>query len=228
MGAPLSNSRIAAMAALIVIDVQNDFLDDGPFKLKGAHDAVIGPINRLLDLKWDLIVATRDWHPHDHTSFASTRNVDVYTPITLEGPNGETKQVPAWPDHCVQNTHGAQLSSDLDTDKIGEIVNKGTNKLVECFSAFRDVFHTTDTGLKTLLDDHGIRTVYVAGLVTEFCVLETAVDAKLLGFETYIIKDAVFAINGDGKARADAKCKELDIPFVSSNDVKKALSTKDS
>ena len=162
------------MDALIVVDVQNDFCPGGALAVPHG-DAVIEPLNWLMR-QHDLVVATRDWHPPDHSSFA--------------------EQGGPWPVHCVQDTHGAQLRSDLDRDAIDAVVNKGQDRETEGYSGFEG------TDLETLLRERGVERLHVGGLALDYCVKNTALDALRKGFPVTVHLAATRPVNveeGDGE-----------------------------
>lgn len=178
--------------ALIVVDVQNDFLPGGTLAVAGG-DAVIDPINRLMDA-FDTVVMTADWHPADHVSFAD--NHAGKSPFeTIELPYGV--QV-LWPRHCVAGTAGAAFAKELKTDKAAVIVRKGMHTDCDSYSGFVEADRQTKTGLAGWLKDRGIDEVWVCGLATDFCVAWTAQDAASAGFKTYLIEDASKAIDLNG------------------------------
>jgi nicotinamidase/pyrazinamidase len=179
------------MKALILVDVQNDFLPKGKLEVKNG-DAVIPVINRLQE-KFDLVVATQDWHPADHESFASTHpGTKVFDEILLNG----LSQV-LWPDHCVQQTSGAEFSKSLDTKKVEAIFRKGMDKNIDSYSGFFDNGKKKATGMGDYLKGRGITEVYVTGLAGDFCVNFTAQDALGLGFAATIISDATMPIDAN-------------------------------
>ena len=162
------------MEGLIVVDVQNDFCAGGALAVPDG-DAVVEPINRLID-RYDFVVATRDWHPVDHGSFASHGG--------------------RWPEHCVQGTGGAELHPGLDAGRVDAVVDKGRVADREGYSGFED------TALAELLRRHGVDTVHVAGLALDYCVRATALDARRAGFEVVLHRDATRAVEaspGDGE-----------------------------
>ena len=172
------------MRALVLVDLQNDFLPGGALAVREG-DRVI-PIANRLQHEVDLVVATQDWHPRDHASFASQhagkRPGEL---ITLEG----LPQV-LWPDHCVQLTHGAAFASTLDTKRITKIFPKGMDRRVDSYSGFFDNGRRHDTGLADYLRLKGVRELLVCGLATDYCVKWTALDAAELGFDTFVVVDA--------------------------------------
>ena len=177
------------MNALIIVDVQNDFLPGGTLAVKEG-DVVIPVINNLQS-KFDLVVATQDWHPFDHKSFASSHpGKKVFEEINLDG----LPQV-LWPDHCVQETIGAQFSSLLHTRKIEAIFRKGMDINIDSYSGFFDNGKKKATGMGAYLKGRGITHIYVAGLAADYCVKFTALDGLELGFKSTIIIDATRAID---------------------------------
>ena len=177
------------MNALIIVDVQNDFLPGGALAVKNG-DAVIPVINALQG-HFDLVVATQDWHPADHKSFASSHpDKKVFEEIMLDG----LLQV-LWPDHCVQETNGAEFSSLLNTKKIEAIFRKGMDKNIDSYSGLFDNGKKKATGMNDYLKGRGITSIYVCGLATDYCVYFTALDGLEMGFQSTIISDATRAID---------------------------------
>ena len=186
----------AASAALLVVDVQNCFIEGGTLPVgKGAE--VVPVINKLAKAFANIVV-TQDWHTPGHASFAST--------YPGKKPFETTKlsygdQV-LWPDHCVQGTDDASLHKDLKLPTAQLIIRKGFHKDMDSYSAFEEANHKTATGLAGYLKQRGIKTVFVTGLATDFCVAWTAMDARKLGFEVYVIEDATRAIDLNGSLAA--------------------------
>jgi nicotinamidase/pyrazinamidase len=177
------------MNALIIIDVQNDFLPGGALPVKDG-DVIIPVVNNLQN-KFDLVVATQDWHPFDHKSFASSHpGKKVLEEINLNG----LPQV-LWPDHCVQETNGAKFSPLLDTKKVEAIFRKGTDINIDSYSGFFDNGKKKATGMGAYLKGRGITNIYIAGLAADYCVNFTALDGLQLGFDATIITDATRAID---------------------------------
>lgn len=177
------------MKALIIIDVQNDFIPGGTLPVP-AGDEVVPIINELQN-KFDLVLATQDWHPENHASFAANHpGKHEFEAIDLKG-------IPQtlWPVHCVQGSEGAAFHKDLTTDKIETIFRKGTNPEIDSYSGFYDNGHLKSTGLTGYLKEKGVTEVYFAGLAAEYCVFFSAKDAVAEGFASYIIEDATRAIN---------------------------------
>ena len=177
------------MKTLVIVDLQNDFLPGGSLGVKGGNEIV--PIINALMPKFDLVVATLDWHPPDHMSFASNH------PGNKAGDVVKVKGVEQilWPDHCIQGTHGAEIVSTLNRDKIAEFFYKGTDKYINSFSAFYDNARRQSTGLEAFLKRKHIHEIYLVGLATDYCVLYSALDARDLGFAVNVIVDACRPIN---------------------------------
>jgi len=179
-------------AALIVVDVQNCFVDGGTLPVKGGAD-VVSVINRLAPAFRNVII-TQDWHTPGHASFASSHaGKKPFESVEL----AYGHQV-LWPDHCVQGSDDAGLVKGLDLPTAQLIIRKGFHKDVDSYSAFEEADRKTVTGLAGYLKARGIDTVYLTGLATDFCVAWTAIDARKAGFVTYVIEDATRAIDLDG------------------------------
>ena len=182
--------------ALIVVDVQNDFVCGGALAVPGG-ETIVPLVNRLIGA-FAQVVLTQDWHPAGHASFASShpgaKPFDV-----IATPYGQ--QV-LWPDHCVQGSHGAALVDGLAVDAAFLILRKGIHAAVDSYSAFLEADRQTTTGLGALLRARGADRVFVGGLATDFCVAFSAVDARAAGFETYVVEDACRAIDASGSLDA--------------------------
>lgn len=173
------------MQALLLIDLQYDFLPGGALAVPQG-DAVIPVVNRLLG-QYELVIATQDWHPANHQSFASQHpGRRVGEVVEMDG----LAQV-LWPDHCVQGTHGAELAAALDRSRLAYIVQKGTDPAVDSYSGFYDNARRHATGLHAYLQRHGATELHVAGLATDYCVKFTALDAIDLGYSVTVIQEAV-------------------------------------
>jgi nicotinamidase/pyrazinamidase len=178
--------------ALLLIDIQNDFLPGGALAVPDG-DAVIPLCNQLQNYA-DVIVATQDWHPADHKSFASQHAGNkVFDVINLDG----LQQV-LWPDHCVQETYGAEFSEALNMKRVEAIFRKGMDASIDSYSGFFDNGHRKSTALAEYLHGKGVTEVYIAGLAADYCVYFSAKDALLKGFTTFIIEDATRAISTEG------------------------------
>ena len=186
----------SAKSALIVVDVQNCFVEGGTLPVKGGADVV--PLINRLSKSFTNVVLTQDWHTPGHASFASSHAGKKPFETTALGYGQQV----LWPDHCVQGTDDAALHKDLKLPKAQLIIRKGFNKAVDSYSAFEEADRKTPTGLAGYLKQRGIKTVYVAGLATDFCVAWTALDARKAGFEVYVIEDATRAIDLNGSLAA--------------------------
>jgi nicotinamidase/pyrazinamidase len=180
--------------ALLIIDFQNDFTPGGALAVAGGNE-IAEPLAPLLD-RFDLVIATRDWHPPDHSSFAGV-----------------------WPVHCVRGTQGAELHPGLDRSKIDVVVDKGKDAESEGYSAFED------TELVELLRSRGVDRLYVAGLATDYCVKHSVLDALRQGLEVVVIEDAIRGVDakpGDSE-RAVEEMKAAGATFATSRDVRRKL-----
>lgn len=182
------------MHALIIVDIQYDFLPGGALAVPNG-DTIIPVINRIQE-DYDLVVATQDWHPAGHHSFASvhpgSKPLEVVDLAGLE-------QV-LWPDHCVQGTRGAHLSEQLDVRRIEAIFRKGTDPKIDSYSGFFDNGKRKRTGLEGYLRDRRVTTVSICGLAADYCVYFTAMDALQTGFSTRILESAVRPIDASAYA----------------------------
>lgn len=177
------------MKTLVIIDVQNDFIPGGTLAVPGG-DEIIGLINKLQP-EFDLVIATQDWHPESHFSFAESHpGKKEFEVIELQG----HKQV-LWPVHCVQNTRGAEFHPDLETSRIETIFRKGTNPGIDSYSGFYDNSHLKSTGLTGYLKEKGAKELYFCGLAAEYCVYFSIKDALDEGFDATLIEDATRALN---------------------------------
>ena len=204
------------MEALILVDIQNDFMPDGALPVPDG-DAVVPIANALAD-RFDLVVATQDWHPENHGSFAS--NHEGETPGNLIELDG-LQQI-LWPDHCVQHTQGAQFVDSLSTSAIDAVFQKGTDPLIDSYSGFFDNGRRKATALAEFLHEQGVDTVYVLGLATDYCVKWTALDAAAEGFQTVLVEDGCRGVNlqpGDVDA-ALTELREAGIKLVHSGDLR--------
>jgi nicotinamidase/pyrazinamidase len=181
---------------LLVVDMQYDFLPGGSLAVTGG-DEIILLINRL-GRRFNNVAMTQDWHPAGHISFASSH--DGAKPFEImQLPYGP--QV-LWPDHCVQGTHGAEFSSEVELPHTQMVIRKGYHDVVDSYSGFQEADRKTKTGLAGYLGERGIKRLFIAGLATDFCVNWTAVDAAAAGFEVYVIEDACRAIDTNGSLAA--------------------------
>lgn len=172
------------MTALLLIDLQNDFFSGGPLAVPEA-EKILPHINALIKKPWDLIVATQDWHPSGHSSFASTEGKEPFTEC-----GGKT----LWPDHCVIGSKGAEFHPGWNSQSVQFVVKKGTNPRYDSYSAFFDEGGSA-TGLHSFLKAHDIDALYVAGLATDYCVKFTVLDALALGYKVYVDRLGCQAVN---------------------------------
>lgn len=185
--------------ALLLVDLQNDFYENGSLAVSGASD--INPvINKLLtNNDYKVIIASQDWHPVGHRSFASTHNLEAFTTYEKEKGIGPV----LWPDHCVQGSYGADFHEDVNTKKFDYILRKGSKVNVDSYSAFQDN-DGTDLGLAGLLKGLNIKEIDICGLAFDVCVKYTAIDAVKNNFITNIILSATRAVDKDNfKEQAD-------------------------
>ena len=203
------------MRALILIDIQNDFLPGGALAVPRA-DAVIPVANRVQG-RFDLVVATQDWHPEAHGSFA--RSHEGRAPGEVIDLGGLPQIL--WPAHCVQGTRGAALAALLDTRRVEAIFRKGTEPAIDSYSGFFDNGKRKATGLGDFLRGRGVNAVFIMGLATDYCVKYTALDARGLGFDTRLIEDGSRGVElqaGD-VARALEEVRRAGVEVVQSRDV---------
>ena len=201
------------MRILIIVDVQNDFCPGGSLAVKDG-DRIIPIINKLSNSgKYNLVIATQDWHPKGHISFASKYGVE---PFAF---NEDANQV-VWPDHCVMNTTGAELRPNLDQSNIKFIIRKGMNPEVDSYSAFLENDKKTRTGLEKLIDDWSSIELDVVGIATDVCVLNTALDAARGSWRSVnVIVDACAAVTPEGEMAAKDKMEEEGIGILLAEDV---------
>lgn len=177
------------MRALLLIDIQNDFLPGGALAVKQG-DEVVSVANRLMP-DYDFVVATQDWHPQDHRSFASQHpGHTVGQVVVLDG----LDQI-LWPDHCVQGTGGAEFAPGLKTGSIDRVIQKGTDRNIDSYSGFFDNARRKTTDLETWLRECGVLEVHLVGLATDYCVKFTALDAVDLGFRTVVLTEGVRGVD---------------------------------
>ena len=175
-------------SALILVDLQNDFCFGGALAVPEGDD-VIPIANKLMDI-FDIVIATKDWHPKNHVSFAEVYQKKPGEVIVFNG----ISQI-LWPTHCVQNTEGSAFVKGWPIDKVDHIIYKGTDIAIDSYSAFFDNGRLKATNLHPLLQKNGISTLYVAGVATEYCVKYSVLDAIQLGYSVRVITDGCKAVN---------------------------------
>jgi nicotinamidase/pyrazinamidase len=202
-------------AVLLVIDVQKDFCPGGALAVNGG-DRIIPLINKIME-KFERVVATQDWHPVEHTSFAvNHKGKKVLDTVEVHG----ITQV-LWPEHCVQGTEGADFHPDLEKRYFNLILRKGMNPELDSYSAFFENDKTTSTGLEYYLKGLGLSHVYICGLATDYCVYYSAMDALKLGFQTLLIEDATQGVDlpSGSVANAIAQMKNAGIKVIGSSEL---------
>jgi nicotinamidase/pyrazinamidase len=210
----VDNIAIDEQSVLLVVDVQYSFLPGGSLEVKDG-DQVVPIINRIAQ-KFAHVVLTQDWHTPGHISFASTHAGKLPFEI-IKLPYGD--QV-LWPDHCVQGTPGAEISRDIAIPHAELIVRKGFHKNVDSYSAFVEADQKTTTGLAGYLKERGLVRVFIAGLATDFCVAWSALDARRMGFDTFVLDDASRGIDAEGSlAAAWSAMERVGVSKINSNDL---------
>lgn len=177
------------MNTLIITDVQNDFMAAGALEVPDAQ-SILSPLNQVQSA-FDLVIATQDWHPYNHKSFASNHsNKQPFETIQLNG----LQQV-LWPDHCVQGTKGAEFHPQLDMTHVCTIFRKGMDPEIDSYSGFYDNNHRNSTGLAGYLNEKKVKNIYFAGLASDYCVYFTIQDALKHGYTCFFLEDASRAID---------------------------------
>jgi nicotinamidase/pyrazinamidase len=203
------------MNALVLVDLQKDFMPGGALAVPDG-DAVVTVANRLAG-QFDLVIATKDWHPRDHGSFITAHPGKAVGDLATLGGMDQV----VWPVHCVQESPGAEFHDDLDAGAINEVIVKGTDPGIDSYSGFFDNGHRQATGLQDVLEAHGVDRIYLMGLATDYCVKYTALDARRLGLETMLIVDGCRGVDlapGDVE-RALEEMGRAGVTLVSSDDV---------
>lgn len=201
------------MKALLLIDIQNDFIPGGALAVPQG-DQVIDLANKLQQ-HFNLVVATQDWHPQEHKSFASNHSgKQTFDVIDLDG----LEQV-LWPIHCLQGTAGADFHPDLESTRIEAIFRKGTDPAIDSYSGFYDNGHLKSTGLADYLRGKKVTQVYLAGLAADYCVYFSALDAIKEGFKTFLIEDATRPINAEEFEKAKEEIKSRGGYIINSENI---------
>ncbi|MHB1220582.1 MAG: bifunctional nicotinamidase/pyrazinamidase [Gammaproteobacteria bacterium] len=201
--------------ALVLVDLQNDFCPGGKLPVEDG-DKVI-PLANQLQPKFELVVATQDWHPKDHMSFASNHdNAKIGETLMINN----MPQI-MWPAHCIRQTHGAAFHIDLDLNPETKIFYKGTDSQIDSYSAFFDNAHLRATGLAEYLRNEHVTDVYIMGLATDYCVKYSALDAVHTGFNVFVIEDACRGVelNSGDCAAAFEEMRQAGIKIVKSTDI---------
>ncbi len=204
------------MKALIIVDLQNDFLPGGALPVPHGDDII--PLANELQRRFDLVLATQDWHPPNHRSFAANHpGKKPGDRIMLDG----IEQI-LWPVHCVQNTYGAEFAPALDTSRIAHVFHKGVERNIDSYSTFFDNAHRRRTGLAHYLEKRSIKNIYLMGLALDYCVKYSALDARQLGLNTHVILDGCRGIElelGD-IGRALDEMKRVGAVLLQSGDIR--------
>jgi len=203
------------MRALLLIDLQYDFMPGGALAVPQG-DATVLVANRLLD-RFGFVVASQDWHPADHLSFASQHpGHEPLEEIELDGLSQTL-----WPDHCVQGSHGAELHHELRTGSIDRVIRKGEDRRVDSYSAFFDNARRRKTDLEATLREQGVEELVVLGLATDYCVLFSVLDALDLGFRVSVVRDGCRGIDqpAGGVDAAWRRMEEAGAAIVDSQEV---------
>jgi len=203
--------------ALIVVDIQNDFIPNGALAVNEG-DKIIKGINKLMKVfhtKGSRIILTQDWHPPNHFSFASQHNgKKPFDPI--EGVLGIGPVL--WPDHCIQGTKGAEFHSDLDVTKAHLIIRKGIHLKIDSYSTFTENDRQTETGLAGYLISSGLKRVFICGLALDYCVFWSATDSINKGFETFVLPELCKGIEKSTTEKAEMEMIEIGVKFLRPKD----------
>lgn len=201
------------MKTLIIVDAQNDFMPNGSLPVPNG-DKIIPVINRIQP-KFDLIVASQDWHPQNHISFASNHSEKtVFDVVKIAGENQTL-----WPDHCVQDTEGAAFHPQLATNRIEAIFRKGADTQIDSYSAFFDNGHLKSTGLAGYLKEKSAKQLYFCGLAADICVYYSIMDAHKEGFDCYLIEDAAKPLDNENFEKLKEEMRSKNIKIISSTEI---------
>ena len=201
------------MKTLVIVDVQKDFMPGGSLELPQG-DMIVPLINRLQE-NFDLVVATQDWHPRIHKSFASNHsNKKPFDKIVLDG-----MEQTLWPDHCIQGSEGGEFHPDLEINKISAIFRKGMDPEIDSYSGFYDNDHKITTGLSGYLREKGTTEIHFCGLAADICVYYTIKDALKEGFSAILIEDATRPLNWNDFSKIKNELKKMGIRFLNTNEV---------
>jgi nicotinamidase/pyrazinamidase len=201
------------MKALVIADVQNDFMPGGSLAVPQGN--MIVPVINRLQKYFDLVVATQDWHPQNHNSFASNhRNKKPFEKIEIHGINDTL-----WPDHCVQGSEGAGFHPDLEMNKIAAIFRKGMDPEVDSYSGFYDNDHQISTGLSGYLKEKEITEIYFCGLAADICVYYSIKDSLKEGFSAILIEDASRPLSRDAFKGIKYELTKLGVRIINSNKI---------
>jgi nicotinamidase/pyrazinamidase len=201
------------MKTLIIIDVQNDFMPGGPLEVPQGN-MIVPVINKVLGY-FDLVIATQDWHPKKHKSFASNHpGKKPFDKIVLKG-----AQQTLWPDHCIQGSPGAELHKDIESERIAAIFRKGMDPEVDSYSGFYDNNHQSSTGLAGYLKEKGTSEIHFCGLAADICVYYTILDSVLEGFSAKLIEDASRPLYSEKFNDIKYNLTSLGVHIINSNEL---------
>ena len=215
----------SSIPALIVIDMQNDFVT-GSLAVPGGA-TIVDNINTLIDVPgFKTRIATKDFHPNNHVSFADTHGKDVFSKIDIFHPDDKEKvngiEQVLWPVHCVAETSGAEFVPGLNTRYFDAVIKKGVSPGIESYSAFEDIWGKDKTDLDRILRENGVTDLYFIGLATDYCVKWSAIDALKYGYKTSVVTDAVKSIQPEKDAVEDLKKRGIN--FLTTEEVKERYS----
>lgn len=214
--------------ALLLVDLQNDFIESSCLKVKNSKE-IIDPICELLEFKnldFDLVILSQDWHCKGHSSFNTSHNAKQFDVLEMNNPNEDSKNIPSlnqimWPEHCIENTFGAEININI-MKKINEIkdkkkiyfLKKGQQKELEFYSCFMDVWKNKKTELDAVLKKNNINDVYIGGLAFDYCVFHSAIDCANLNYNTYVIKNICRSVNPENDFEVIDSFKKHNISIV--------------
>ena len=196
------------MKTLVLVDIQNDFLKGGSLAVPEG-EKIIKPINKIIK-QYDLVIATKDWHPKNHISFASNhQDKKIGDIINVNG----VDQV-LWPDHCIQNSYGSDFPEQLDISKLAKVVYKGSDANIDSYSGFFDNGHFRSTGLSDYLKSKYVYKIDYVGLATDYCLKYTAIDSVSEGFKTRVLINCIKGIEEKGCELALNKMKSKGVELI--------------
>ena len=196
------------MKTLVLVDIQNDFLKGGSLAVPEG-EKIIKPINKIIK-QYDLVIATKDWHPKNHISFASNHpDKKIGDIINVNG----VDQV-LWPDHCIQNSYGSDFPEQLDISKLAKVVYKGSDANIDSYSGFFDNGHFRSTGLSDYLKSKDVNKIDYVGLATDYCLKYTAIDSVSEGFKTRVLINCIKGIEEKGCELALNEMKSKGIELI--------------
>ena len=196
------------MKTLVLVDIQNDFLKGGSLAVPQG-EKIIKPINKIIK-QYDLVIATKDWHPKNHISFASNHpDKKIGDIINVNG----VDQV-LWPDHCIQNSYGSDFPEQLDISKLAKVVYKGSDANIDSYSGFFDNGHFRSTGLSDYLKSKDVYKIDYVGLATDYCLKYTAIDSVSEGFKTRVLINCIKGIEEKGCELALNEMKSKGVELI--------------